>query len=218
VLYFHVAHVIMLLTWEKDLTNHYPWVAMARTRSEKATQDVIEAALDVLLEEGVARFTVDAVVARSGVAKTTVYRWWPNRQALILDAIHAQLTASATPNTGDTRADLAAYLAPFATAAHDSPASRLMPDLCAAARRDPDLAGLRDVLLTEKRQPVITILELARARGEIAADADLDQLATMIIGPLAYTKSLRGIPVDPALLTSAIDAALAYGARERVAT
>lgn len=206
------------MTCENGLTNHYSRVAMARTRSEKATQDVIDAALDVLLEDGVARFTVDAVVARSGVAKTTVYRWWPNRQALILDVIHAQLTASATPNTGDTRADLAAYLAPYATTAHDTPASRLMPDLCAAARRDPDLAELRDVLLTEKRQPVITILELARARGEIAAGADLDELATLIIGPLAYTKSLRGIPVPPELLTTAIDSALAHGARDRVAT
>ena len=217
-LYFHVANVTLSMSCEKDLTNHYPRVAMARTRSEKATQDVIQAALDVLLEDGVARFTVDAVVARSGVAKTTVYRWWPNLQALILDAIHAQLTASATPNTGDTRADLAAYLAPYATTAHDTPASRLMPDLCAAARRDPDLAELRDVLMTEKRQPVITILELARARGEIAADADLDELATLIIGPLAYTKSLRGLPVPPALLTTAIDSALAHGARDRVAT
>jgi AcrR family transcriptional regulator len=218
VLYFNVAHVMLTMTCENELTNHYPRVAMARTRSEKATQDVIQAALEVLLEEGVARFTIDAVVARSGVAKSTVYRWWPNRQALLLDAIHAQLTASATPNTGDTRADLAAYLAPYATSALDTPASRLMPDLCAAARRDPELAELRDVLLTEKRQPVITILELARARGEIAANADLEQLATMIIGPLAYTKSLRGLSVDPALLTTAIDAALAYGARDRVAT
>jgi AcrR family transcriptional regulator len=191
---------------------------MARTRSEKATQDVIQAALEVLLEDGVARFTVDAVVARSGVAKTTVYRWWPNRQALILDAIHAQLKASATPNTGDTRADLAAYLAPYSTTVLDTPAARLIPDLCAAARRDPDLADLRDVLMTEKRQPVITILELARARGELAADADLEQLATMIIGPLAYTKSMRGVAVGGELLTAAIDAALAYGARERVAS
>ncbi len=191
---------------------------MARTRSEKATQDVIRAALEVLLEDGVARFTIDAVVARSGVAKTTVYRWWPNRQALLLDAIHAQLTGSATPNTGDTRADLATYLAPYATSAQDSPASRLMPDLCAAARHDPELAELRDVLLAEKRQPVITILELARARGEIAADADLEQLATLIIGPLAYTRSLRSLVVDPALLSAAIDAALAHGSGDRVAT
>lgn len=191
---------------------------MARTRSEKATQDVIQAALDVLLDEGPAGFTIDAVVARSGVAKTTVYRWWPNRQALLLDAIHAQLTPSATPNTGDTRADLIAYLTPYVASAHDTPAARLMPDLCAAARRDPDLAELRDVLMTEKRQPVITILELARARGEIAADADLDLLATLIMGPLAYTRSLRGLPIDPAMAHAVIDAALAHGAGDRVAT
>lgn len=217
-LYFNVAHVMLTVTCENGLTNHYPRVAMARTRSEKATQDVIQAALEVLLDDGVARFTIDAVVARSGVAKTTVYRWWPNRQALLLDAIHAQLTPSATPNTGDTRADLAAYLAGFVTTATDTPAGRLMPDLCAAARRDPELAELRDILMTEKRHPVTTILELARARGELAADADLELLATLILGPLGYTKSLRGLPVEHGLLAAAIDAALAYGARAPVAT
>lgn len=182
------------------------------------TQAVIQAALDVLLDEGVARFTVDAVVARAGVAKTTVYRWWPSRQALLLDAVHAQLSPVATPNTGDTRADLAAYLAPYVASALDTPVSRLMPDLCAAARRDPELAELRDVLMAEKRQPVITILELARARGELTDDADLELLASLIMGPLAYTKALRGRPVEPRLVDAAIDAALAIGARASVAS
>lgn len=191
---------------------------MARTRSEKATQDVIQAALDVLLDVGVDGFTIDAVVARSGVAKTTIYRWWPNRQALLLDAVHAQLTPSPTPNTGDTRADLRSYLSGFVTTAHDTPSGRLLPDLCAAARRDPELAELRDVLLGEKRQPIVTILELARARGEIRADADLDVLTSLIAGPLAYTKSLRGVPVSGELVDAAIEAALGLGAPDRVAT
>jgi AcrR family transcriptional regulator len=191
---------------------------MARTRSEKTTQEVLQAAVDVLLDVGVAGFTIDAIVARSGVAKTTVYRWWPNRQALLLDAIHAQVSPPATPNTGDTRADLLAYFAGFVTTALDTPAGRLMPDVCAAARRDPEVAELRDILVAEKRQPVLTILELARARGELPPDADLETLTTLITGPLAYTKSLRGRVVDTALVEAAIDAALAYGAVDRVAT
>lgn len=185
---------------------------MARTRSEKTTQEVIEAALEVLLDVGVAGFTVDAVVARSGVAKTTIYRWWPNRQALLLDAVHAQLTPPATPNTGDARADLRGYMEHFTTLQPDTPAAQLLPDLCAAARRDRDLAELRDILLAEKRQPIITILELARGRGELRPDADLDVLTSLIVGPLVYTKSLCGAAADAALVDAAIDAALAYGA------
>lgn len=209
---------MLTVTSENELTKHYPWVAMARTRSEKTTQEVLDAAVDVLVDEGVSGFTIDAVVARSGVAKTTIYRWWPNRQALMLDAIHAQISPPPTPNTGDARADLLTYFAGFVTPATDTPAGRLMPDVCAVARRDPEVAELRDILVGEKRQPVLTILQLARARGELADDADLETLTTLITGPLAYTKSLRGLAVDPALIEATIDAALAYGARNRVAT
>jgi AcrR family transcriptional regulator len=191
---------------------------MARTRSEKAHQDVVQAALDVLLRSGVAGFTIDEVVARSGVAKTTIYRWWPSRQALLLDVIHTQLIPAATPNTGDTRADLITYLSSFVTHALDTPAARLLPELCSAAQRDPDLADLRDTLVSEKRQPVVTILELARARGELASDADIELLTSLMIAPMAYTRTMRGKPVSMEMVLAAIDAGLAHGARERVAT
>ena len=93
----------------------YPRVAMARTRSERAHHDVVEAAAEVLGRVGVAGFTIDEVVTRSGVAKSTIYRWWPNRQALLLDVAHSLLTPAATPNSGNTRDDLIAYLSSFAT-------------------------------------------------------------------------------------------------------
>lgn len=186
---------------------------MARTRSEKAHREVVQAAVDVLGHVGVAGFTIDEVVARSGVAKTTIYRWWPSRQALLLDAAHSLLSPSPTPNSGDTRADLIEYLSSFATFPRDTPAGRLLPELCSVARRDPEMAELRDTLIAEKRQPVLTILELAKARGDIAADVDVDLLATLVIGPLAYTKSLRELPVDARLVEQSVDAALAHGAR-----
>jgi len=191
---------------------------MARTRSEKAHQDVVQAAVDVLVRTGVGGFTIDEVVARSGVAKTTVYRWWPNRQALLLDAAHSLLSPAATPNSGDTRADLVAYLSNFVTVPRDTPAGRLLPELCSVAQRDPEIAELRDTLIAEKRQPVVTILELAKARGDIDQAADVELLATLLIGPLAYTKSLRGLPVDARLVTSVVDTVLARHASDRVAT
>jgi AcrR family transcriptional regulator len=188
---------------------------MARTRSTQARDAVLAAGFEVLVADGVGGFTIDEVVARSGVAKSTIYRWWPNRQALLLDVIHEQLVPAATPNTGDVRADLLTYFAGYLAAPVDTPASRLLPELCSAAQRDPDLAELRDTLVIEKRQPVLTILELARARGELPPDADLEVIATLVIGPLAYTKSMRGQRVDPELAARAIDAALGSPQRTR---
>lgn len=201
-----------------EMNNQYPVVAMARTRSERAQHAVLVAGLDVLIDEGVGGFTIDEVVARSGVAKTTIYRWWPSRQALMLEVIHGQLTPAATPNTGDTRADLVAYLRASVGTPVDTPAGRLLPELCSAAQRDPELAELRDTLVAEKRQPVRTILELGRARGDIGLDADLDLLTTLIVGPLAYTKAIRGRPVDPTLVAATVDAALAHGSVSMRAT
>ena len=191
---------------------------MARTRSERAHHDVVEAAAEVLGRVGVAGFTIDEVVARSGVAKSTIYRWWPNRQALLLDVAHSLLTPAATPNSGNTRDDLIAYLSSFATYPRDTPAGRLLPELCSVAERDSEIAELRDTLIAEKRQPVVTILELAKARGDIAVDADAELLTSLMIGPLAYTKSLRGMVVTMSMVAAAVDAALAHGARDRVAT
>ena len=65
---------------------------------------------------------------------------------------------------------------------------------------------------------MVTILELAKARGDIAADADAELLTSLMIGPLAYTKSLRGMVVTMPMVAAAVDAALAHGARDRVAT
>jgi len=190
----------------------YPCVAMARTRSQKANDEVLEAALEVVLCNGVDGFTIDEVVARSRVAKTTIYRWWPNRQALLIDVIRCQLMPAATPNTGDLRVDLLAYLSIFADKPIDTPAARLLPDLCAASRRDPTLSELRDTIIREKRQPVLTLLELAKARGEISLGADLELIATLILGPIAYQRTLCGKVVPMPLVEQILDAALATAA------
>lgn len=190
----------------------YPGVAMARTRSQKAHEEVLEAALEVVLRNGVDGFTIDEVVARSGVAKTTIYRWWPNRQALLIDVIRCQCMPAATPNTGDLRVDLLAYLSIFADKPIDTPAARLLPDLCAAARRDPTLSELRDTIIREKRQPVLTLLELAKARGQISLGADLELIATLILGPIAYQRTLCGEVVPMPIVEQIVDAALAMAA------
>ena len=183
-----------------------------RPRSEGARRAVLDATRAIFERDGYASATIDAISAKSGVAKTTIYRWWPNRQALLIDVIRCQCMPAATPNTGDLRVDLLAYLSIFADKPIDTPAARLLPDLCAAARRDPTLSELRDTIIREKRQPVLTLLELAKARGQISLGADLELIATLILGPIAYQRTLCGEVVPMPIVEQIVDAALAMAA------
>src|SRR5436190_2605757 len=84
---------------------------MARPRSEEARRKALAAATDLIVERGVANLTIEEVAHRSGVAKTTIYRHWPERASLVLDTVRACFAAVPTPDTGTLRGDLDAYFA-----------------------------------------------------------------------------------------------------------
>src|SRR5262245_48706909 len=83
---------------------------MARSLSEDAREKMLEAATDVVLDTGVARFSVDEVARRSGVAKTTIYRHFPNPKAMLVAALDRAMTPPPVPDTGSLAGDLDAYL------------------------------------------------------------------------------------------------------------
>src|SRR3954470_11548461 len=82
---------------------------MARPRSEAARRKALAAATDLIVEKGVANLTIEEVATRSGVAKTTIYRHWPERTGLILDTVSACFAEVETPDTGTLRGDLEAF-------------------------------------------------------------------------------------------------------------
>ena len=73
---------------------------MARPRSDEARRKALDAARDLIVEKGVVNLTIEDVAARSGVAKTTIYRHWPERTSLIVDAVNAMFEHLRTPDTG----------------------------------------------------------------------------------------------------------------------
>src|SRR6185312_1951178 len=75
-------------------------------RNERSRRAVLDAALELLSETGYAALTVEAIAARAGVGKQTIYRWWPGRGAVILDALAEAGPPPPLPDTGDLRADL----------------------------------------------------------------------------------------------------------------
>ena len=101
-------------------------------RVERSRQAILEATLQLLARDGdVGSLTVEAVAARSGVAKTTIYRHWPTKQALVVDAVRVVcFPEAATPNTGDLRADLVACFEGMVRAGPVSYTHLTLPTIC----------------------------------------------------------------------------------------
>jgi AcrR family transcriptional regulator len=197
----------------------YDAVAMGNPRSERARAEVLEATADLVAGVGVDRVTIDEVAARSGVAKTTIYRHWPSKQALVVDAVRSVCFPEATtPNTGDLRADLVACFEGMVRAGLSGRTGQMLPSLLDCAHRDPALDLLVRDYLRERSGPTRTVLELAQLRGELPADLDLDLAVTLVVGPLIYRKVILRQPVTAPFVEAVVDATLrALGAEPAVA-
>lgn len=162
-------------------------------RTEQARSKVLAGGAEVLHELGVPAFTVEAVSKRSGVAKTTIYRHWSGSTDLLVDTVRTMVQPLPTPNTGSLHADLAElYRLMMPCTMHETiEQARLMFGLMQAALDDDDLSRALDDLLRERTGPIRTILELARGRGEIEPDTDLDVAVDLVEGPLLHRYLLR---------------------------
>src|SRR5919106_1913946 len=100
---------------------------VARPRSEEARRKAIAAATDLIVERGVANLSIEEVAARSGVAKTTIYRHWPERASLIIDTARATFEHVVTPDTGTLRGDLEAYFDTVTRADMSGKTGKLIP-------------------------------------------------------------------------------------------
>ena len=187
---------------------------MARPRSEEARRKAIAAAIDLILERGVANLSIEEVAARSGVAKTTIYRHWPERASLIIDTARATFEHVTTPDTGSLRGDLEAYFNTLMRADLSGKAAKLIPCLVDAASRDPEIDTMMDRFSLERQQPVMTIVRRAQERGELPPDLDRDIIIGTVVGPIVFRKVLQRRPVEPAYISKCLDVALTgLGAR-----
>ena len=195
-----MPYVTSFLTWHR----YYP-VLMSANKSTVARAKALAAATEVVREVGVPEFTVDEVVRRSGVAKTTIYRHWSNGNALMLEAVDCSIEQVPTPNTGNLREDLERFLTRMLVSAGDPNTSRMICGLLYAAADDPELRNAMTAFVAEQHTPLRTILQLAQARGELPDNLDLELAADLIEGPLLWRHLLRREPVDPLRLAAMLD-------------
>jgi AcrR family transcriptional regulator len=170
-----------------------------RRRSERSHKAIIAATQELLVELGYGKLTIEAVAARAGVGKQTIYRWWPSRAALVLEAYLAGSDAVSLPppDSGSTRDDVRALIAWLAAVLAEPTGGRVVAGLVGDFPHDPDLAeGFREDVVPARRQAMLQTLERARERGEIRSDADLALAVDTLHGAVFYRLLLSGEPLD----------------------
>jgi AcrR family transcriptional regulator len=182
---------------------------MARPRSEEARRKALAAAADLICERGVANLTIEEVANRSGVAKTTIYRHWPERAGLVLDTVRSCFGHVPTPDTGTLRGDLEAYFGGMMEVDLSGPVAKLMPALVDAAGRDAEIEVLMDRIALERQRPIHDIVERAQERGELPPDLDQRVVVGTIVGPIVFRKLVWRQPLDAAYVKGCLDVAIA---------
>jgi AcrR family transcriptional regulator len=180
-------------------------------RSDRARIAVLHAADDLLVERGYAAVTIEGIAARAGVAKQTIYRWWPSKFEVLMDTfLEDAAGALRIPDTGTTAGDLRQHLSQLARFLIGSAAGKVMLALIGQAQHDDAVAAVfRRRYLDERRALDKAILERGVARGDIRADVDLELVIDMLYGPVYHRVLLTGLPVDDRFTDGLVDHVLA---------
>jgi AcrR family transcriptional regulator len=173
-----------------------------RRRSERAHEAILRATQELLVERGYQALTIEGVAERAGVGKQTIYRWWPSRPALVLEAYLAGSDAVPLPAPSRTiREDVRTLLGWLADVLAQPIGGHVVAGLVADLERDPDLAeGFHGDVVPARRRAMLEALERGHDRGEIRADADLAVAVDTLHGAVFYRVLLSGEPVDEAFL------------------
>ncbi|MEV6286107.1 TetR/AcrR family transcriptional regulator [Kribbella sp. NPDC051770] len=171
----------------------------ASRRSDRARTAILTAAAEAVAELGYAKTSIEGIAGRAGVGKQTIYRWWPSKGAVVLDALVAEQVDLEWPDSGDLEADLRlvlrATVAEFADESQSATLRALMLDMQndAALSEQVHTRMLGPQLAATKRR-----LESAQRTGQVAEGIDLDVAVEVVFGPIYHRWILRTHPFDEA--------------------
>ena len=164
-----------------------------RPRSERARRAILDAAAELLLLRGLGAVSMDAVAERAGVSKATIYRWWPSKEMLALDALLDWAAATAPPrDTGSLRGDVLALLRPWVREIRRQPFGPVIAALLNEAQSDPKFAdAYRTRFVEPRRDAMRAVFARAAERGEVPADLDVEVALDLLYGAV-YHRLLHG--------------------------
>jgi AcrR family transcriptional regulator len=188
-----------------------PGTQRGRPRSAEADRAILTATVELLADRGLAAMSIEEVAARAGVGKTTIYRRWPSKGLLALDAFVTSFREEQPlPDTGTLRADLVAALHAWVRAVTQTPMGPMLTGLIAAAQYDPELRGAwRERVLEPLRTQHRIMLDRAIGRGEIPASVDRDVILDLFFGAAEHRLLLGHLPMTGAFIDQVVDVILA---------
>ncbi|MFJ9469201.1 TetR/AcrR family transcriptional regulator [Streptomyces caniferus] len=184
-----------------------------RSGGPRKSQEIFDATLDLLAEKGYEGLTIEGVAQRSGVNKTTIYRWWPSKGALLGAAlVGARQLELTPPDTGSLAGDLEDLLGTITTLLTVRPASDIAVSVLGAATHSPELAAHIKDFFADRIAREQAVFDRAVARGEIRADADPMLLVDLLAGAAWVRVVLRQLPLEEGFVARTVNIVL-NGAR-----
>jgi AcrR family transcriptional regulator len=182
-------------------------------RNERSRRAILTAAVELVHEVGYRKLTIEAIAARAGVGKQTIYRWWPSKGAVVLDGLLAAVNEDpndlALPDTGDVVADLRGVVRAIVAELADPQLSGTSRTLTIEMQEDPGLADMMlERLLGPQLAAIADRLRTAQKAGQLRTDLDLGVAVEMIVGPLYHRWLLRTGPLTEAYADTVTDLAL----------
>ncbi len=178
-----------------------------RPRSEEAHQAILDATLELLVEVGFSAMTVEGVASRAGVGKATIYRRWPSKLPLVVEAF-GRLPGFEEVDTGNLAEDLKRMLRSYLQVFNSTPLSAVLPSLAGERAHNPELSDLFEPVSKGRRQPLVRAFERAVVRGEVPGSLDVELAADLVVGPIAVALFFKGGRVNPRMVGPMVDLAL----------
>jgi len=172
--------------------------APGRPRSEESRQSILRSTLKLLQQDGgFPELSIEAIAADANVGKTTVYRWWPTKAALVADAFSASAEEELQfPNTGSVRRDMSLQMRRLIRI-FQSPRGKVVAALLAGGQSDPELIeAFRDRFLWPRRKQAYATLQRGIDRGELPAGTDLNLVLDSLYGPIYMRFLIRHFKLD----------------------
>jgi AcrR family transcriptional regulator len=179
-----------------------------RPRDPATDRAILTATLAVVAEQGYTTLALTEVAKRAGVSTATLYRRWPSKALLVLDALRTLILTIALPDTGDTQQDLTVFLTERIQTLGSPLLAQLIPALTAEAQRDRAFAEMFWSLQAPVRQQAFTLFDRGIARGDLSETLDRELALDLLLGPITFRLFVGGAPLDPQFAPSIVQAVL----------
>jgi AcrR family transcriptional regulator len=166
------------------------------SRVKRSKAKVLAETYRQLVNSGIAGVSVDEIAQSCGVSKTTIYRHWPSRSALLIDACSSLGSAPEVPDTGTLQGDVRVLLTQLADQLQTANWSSVYPSIIDAAERDSDIAGMQAALHKTFMTPFEAVVERAKAKREIPSRRSTSDLIPALVGPLFYRRWFSKQKID----------------------